>query len=307
MNKLLFIGNERLATGLPTDTPILKSLLTNGYEISGVILAQSELGSSRKSREPEIVQVAEQHNIPVISPAKISEIEDDLKAMEADAAVLAAYGKIVPASIINVFPKGIINIHPSLLPKHRGPTPIESVILNGELETGVSLMQLAPKMDAGPVFAQQAIKLNGDETKQQLADQLGSLGAGMLIKNLPAILSGELRATPQVDNEATYDQLVEKTDGVLDFTKAAARLEREIRAYAGWPKSKTKLGGVEVIITRAHAVPTNNSGLKPGDIQSDKGKVLTIECGQGYLCIDALQPLNKKEMPVEAFLAGYKL
>src|SRR5581483_9225315 len=130
-----------------------------------------------------------------------------------EAAVLVAFGRIIPQPIIDLFPKGIINIHPSLLPKLRGPTPIETAILDGLTETGVSLMRLEAKMDAGPLYSQQKISLNGDETKLELATKLNKVGAELLINSLPAILDGSLIPKPQNNSKATYTKLITKDDG----------------------------------------------------------------------------------------------
>jgi methionyl-tRNA formyltransferase len=301
LNKILFFGNERLGTGLATTAPTLQALVSAGYNITGVVVAQNEAGKSRQARELEIVQVANQHDIPVLAPAKLSDIADDLQAMNAEAAVLVAYGKIVPQNIIDIFPKGIVNIHPSLLPKHRGPVPIESVILNGESETGVSLMRLAAKMDAGPVYAQQTIKLQGGETKQTLAGQLQQLGTSMLIQHLPNILEGSLQAVAQDDTAATYDEKISKADSELDFNQPAAQLERQVRAYAGWPRSRATIGSTEVIITAAGV------GKGSGTIGSlwHEGQQIGIYCAEDVLIIDSLIPAGKKEMPASAFIAGY--
>ena len=245
---ILFFGNERLATGVTTEAPVLRALSAK-YKIAGVVVAQNELGRSRADREPEIIDVARHSNIPVLAPKKLAEARDELAAFQAQIGVLVAYGKIVPQEIIDLFPKGIINIHPSLLPKHRGPTPVESVILNGEAETGVSLMQLTSQMDAGPVYAQQTLTLTGNEEKQLLADKLALAGKDMLMEALPGILNGELLPKPQAEASATYDSLIDKSSGSLDFTKPAEQLEREVRAYAGWPRSSTKIGDTDVIVT----------------------------------------------------------
>lgn len=302
LNKIVFFGNERLGTGLSTNVSVLQSLIAAGYQITAVVVAQNVVGKSRNSRTLEIVQVAEANNIPVISPSKLSEAKDQIAGFEAEAAVLVAYGKIVPSSIINIFPRGIINIHPSLLPKHRGPTPIESVILNGDTETGVSLMRLSAEMDAGPVYAQQSIKLSGNETKRELADRLIELGRDMLIEHLPTILDGSLEPQPQDEEQRTYDNLIEKEDGQLDFQKSAVQLEREVRAYAGWPRSRANIGLQEVIVTKAHVVGTN--GVAGTMWLQDKQ--IGIYAGEGVLVIDRLVPSGKKEMDARAFLAGYK-
>ncbi|HEX7632735.1 MAG TPA: methionyl-tRNA formyltransferase, partial [Candidatus Saccharimonadales bacterium] len=289
--RILFFGNERLGTGLATEVPVLQALIAANYDVAAVVVAQNDVGQSRKGRALEIAAVAAQHNIPLIVPAKLSEARDQLAAYGAEAAVLVAYGKIVPQSIIDLFPRGIINIHPSLLPKHRGSIPIEGVILSGELETGVSLMRLSAKMDAGPVYAQQMVALQGNETKQQLADALIVLGKDMLLASLPAILAGTLEPTEQDETFATYDNRIQKTDGELDFTKPAVQLEREVRAYAGWPRSRTTIGTTDVIITTAHVDPEQDGA--PGALWIE-GKQIGLYGSEGLLILDTLIPAGKK-------------
>ena len=303
---LVFFGNERIATGVTTTAPTLTALIEAGYNVKAVI-SNYEKGTSRNARTLEIQQVAEAHGIPVLLPNKPSDIIDQIQAYDAEIAVLAAYGKIVPQSIIDIFPKGIVNIHPSLLPLHRGPTPLESVILNGETKTGVSLMSLAKEMDAGPIYGQSEVILNSDESKQELADKLLSIGSAMVIELLPGILDGSVVALPQDDSVATYDNLLKKEDGIIDWNKPAIQIEREIRAYADWPKSKTMLGSREIIITKAHVIPSNNAEGKAGDIAvlQDTGTII-IETMSGSLCIDTLKPAGKNEMTSEAFIAGHR-
>lgn len=306
-NKILFFGNERLATGVDSKMPTLQALLNKGYEIPAVVIAQSQTAKSRHERRLEVAEIAEKHRITLLSPTNLIEARDRLAGFGAEAAVLIAYGKIVPRAVLDLFPRGIINIHPSLLPLHRGPSPIESSILAGDREIGVSLMRLAAKMDIGPVYDQRSLSLQANETKQELADRLSVLGAELVLEYLPRVLDGSARPRPQDEAGATYDHLITKADGQLDWAKPAIHLEREIRAYAGWPRSRAKLGSTEVIITEAHAVPANDQKLKPGDITAMKEGVIMVECGVGYLCIDRLKPIGKQEMAPQAFLAGYKL
>lgn len=309
---IVFFGNERLATGVgtPTPTPVLKGLVDNGYKVKRVIVAQNYDVQSRKRRGLEIAAVARDYGIPILqleqslrgsSDTIIS--REDLRNLKADIGVLVAYGNIVPQEIIDMFPKGIVNIHPSLLPKHRGSTPIESVILNGEHITGVSLMALSAKMDAGPVYAQEKVVLIGNETKQDLVRKFTKIGRDLLLANLPAILDGSLKPQPQDDSQATYDQRITKEDGVIDWQKPALRLEREVRAYAGWPRSRTRIGDKEVVVTKAHVIKGDG---EPGTIWR-QGKSFGIYTAEGILLIDALIPAGKKEMSAEAFLAGYQV
>jgi methionyl-tRNA formyltransferase len=300
--RIVFFGNERLATGVTTTAPTLQGLVDADYNVVAVI-SHNESTTSRSQRTLEVAEVAEKHGIPVLLPAKPADIADQLKELQPDIGVLAAYGKIVPQSVIDLFSHGIINIHPSLLPLHRGPIPIESVILNGEAKTGVSIMQLVKEMDAGPLYGHAEIKLNGDETKEALAEHLLEIGGKMVVELIPGILDGSLVAVPQTDENATYDDLITKADSLLDFSKPAVKLEREVRAYLEWPKSRTTIGGKEVVITKAHIIDGNGN---PGDIWRD-GKEFGFYTSDGIFVIDSLKPAGKSEMPAAAFLAGYRL
>ncbi|HEY5442442.1 MAG TPA: methionyl-tRNA formyltransferase [Candidatus Saccharimonadales bacterium] len=301
--KILFFGNERLATGVHSTVSTLQALLASGYQVEAVVVAQREAGKSRSSRRLEVAVIVEQHNIPLLAPTDLQAARDELAAFGAEAAVLIAYGKIVPQAVLDLFPQGIVNVHPSLLPLHRGSAPLESVILEGARETGVSLMRLVSKMDAGPVYAQKTVALQGDETKQALADRLAAIGADMVLEHLPSILKGSSEPRPQNDSAATYDQLINKDDSQLDWSKPATRLEREVRAYAGWPRSRARLGSTDVIITQAHV---GEASGQPGTLITDN-KQLEVCCGQGSLLIDSLIPVGKQEMSAKAFLAGYNL
>ncbi len=304
LNRIVFFGNERIATGVTTTTPVLQQLIADGYDIVAIVVNHERIERKHKVRQLEIAAIAEAHNIPLLKPDSLSDIAEQIHEYHADVAVLVAYGKIVPQSIIDMFPAGIINVHPSLLPKHRGSTPIESVLLAGEPETGVSLMQLVRDMDAGPVYAQSSLELAGTETKQELADELTDHAAAMLHELLPDILAGTVVAMPQDHAQATYDGRIHKQDGILDWTKSGEQLEREIRAYAVWPKSTTTLGDVDVVITSAHCVPVSNDEPGTLNIELEPG-LLQVACADGYLCIDSLKPAGKNEMTVAEFVRGY--
>jgi len=232
----------------------------------------------------------------LLIPNKPSDVEDELKELEPDGAILVAYGKIVPQRIIDLFgPTGIINIHPSLLPKHRGPTPIESTIISGDKTAGVSIMQLTAGMDEGPVFAQRSIELQGKETKYELYDSLSHMGAELLFDILPSILSGELIAKPQKNSDVSYTSLLTKQDGVLDpITDDAYVLERKVRAHLGFPKSRLPLNNNDVIVTMAKVVNT----------ESDYP--LTVACKDStWLAVTQLTAPSGKSMSGEAYLRGY--
>lgn len=279
-----------------------------GFHVAAVVTKpDSPQGRGQKVTPPKVKVYAQENDIPVWQPSKLSEIADMVAQLEEPAGVLVSYGKIIPQSILDLFTPGIINVHPSLLPKYRGPSPIEAAILNGDNETGVSIMRLSAHMDAGPVYVQQAVSLLGTETVDQLYDQLGSLGSKMLVEVLPHIIDGSLQPVDQQDDAASYCHIIRKDDGIIDWQKPAEQIEREIRAYKGWPQSRTKLGAVDVIITKAHVGQSLDG--EPGHIEISEhsdGDVIAVDTIDGCLIIEELKPLGKKEMPVKAFLAGYR-
>jgi len=303
---VVFFGNERLATGVSTSAPTLQALVSAGFQVS-LVVANYQASVSRNARDLEIEAVANKLDIPIRFPKKTQEIEQELRDLHPDIGVLVAYGKIVPQSVIDIFPHGIINIHPSLLPLHRGPTPIESSILNGDSQTGASIMCLVKAMDAGPVYAQSQLALRGTETKQALVDDLLDLGSTMIVELLPAILDGSVIAKPQDDSLATYDQLINKQDGIIDWQKTAITLEREIRAYQNWPSSRTTLAGKDIAIIKAHVSSVLQKDDDPGSIVVlDKQAGFGVNTGGGVLWIDALKPAGKKIMAAQDFLNGHK-
>ncbi len=293
--RIIFFGNERLVSGLEhTDAPILTGLIDQGYEVVAIVSHHSP-SRSRTARPLEVGAIAEKHDIPLLLPHSPMEIYEQLKNLDADAAILVAYGRIIPQKIIDLFPIGIINIHPSLLPKYRGPTPIETPIARGESETGISIMQLSSGMDEGPVYAQATIPLSPESTKFSVYTTVAEKSASLLFSVLPNILDGSLQPTPQNHADASYSHLLTKKDAYLDpLQQTATEADAHIRAYLGFPGSRLTLGSVAVIVTKAHVSETATDDL-------------SIKFSDGhYLAIDRLKPLGKKEMPREAFLAGYR-
>lgn len=295
-SKLVFFGNERLVSGLVrTDAHVLRGLIAAGYDIKAVVSSHTD-ARSRKARPLEVAAIATAHNIPLLLPEKPGDIEAELRTFGADAAVLVAYGRIIPQRVINVFaPRGIINLHPSLLPRWRGPTPIEATILAGDLEAGVSIMRLTAGMDEGPVYAQFRLRLRGDESKQELYDQLARAGADLLLDTLPSILSGELSPTPQKNEGVTYTSLLSKSDGKINqLTDTADVIARKVRAYQNFPKPKLTINDSDVIITIAKVVASNDASK------------FVIPCAENtWLEVVELIAPSGRTMSGEAYLRGY--
>lgn len=292
---LVFFGSDDFSL------PVLRALVGAGYDIALVVTKQPHPTSRTLSDGAPIYSWAKAHHLKLITPDRFDEAAlAALAQPRAKYAVLASYGKILPDAVLQHFAT-IINVHPSLLPRWRGPSPIEAAILAGDRQTGVSLIQLVSAMDAGPVYAQSTVDLSGQETQGSLTGQLASQGADFLIEQLPPILTGKLAPAPQDDQSATYCHLINKADGQLDWRLPAVDLERQIRAYAHWPKSRTKLFDTEVIIIQAR--PGLQSG-PAGQTFSDQGE-LSVYANPGALIIERLQPAGRKPMSGQEFLRGY--
>jgi methionyl-tRNA formyltransferase len=308
-SNLIFFGNERLSTGFsPSGAPTLCALINAGYKISAVV-AHNEASASRNSRALEIEEVAREQNIPVLLPKSPRDIADQLINLRPDIGVLVAYGKIIPQSIIDLFPRGIINLHPSLLPAYRGPTPIEQAILDGAPKTGVSIMQLVKAMDAGQVYAQAELPIKAYEAKHELTERLLLRGSQLMLETLEKIMSGSLVPTPQNEALATYTSLIKKEDGLINWHAPAVELERQIRAFAVWPQSRAKIYGhqlapLDVIITSAHLPEDSSIHLLPGQIDYSDGRLLA-GTQTTPLQIAGLKVPGKKEMAAQSFANGY--
>lgn len=273
----------------------LRELIAKGFAIGAVVTKpDSRKGRGRALSKSVVKEIAEANNIPVWQPMDVRAIAEHVAKLHDPIGVLVSYGKIIPQSIIDLFHPGIINVHPSLLPLYRGPSPVESAILHGDTETGVTIMQLEAGMDSGPIYSQITVPLIDVETAPDLEVQLGELGAQELTLTLPAIMNGTVEPTPQHDAEATYCQLLKKEDSLLDTEKLTAeQAERKVRAHLAFPKTKTTISGQPIVITKAH-------------VSSEAHSVLDIPCSDGrYLSVDELIGPSGKPMDARAFLNGY--
>ena len=289
---IVFFGTEEFSA------ISLQALIDAGFEISAIITKpDSRKGRGQKLQAPTVKKIGEKFEIPVLQPSKMSEIVDFIENLPVrPIGVLVSFGRIIPQNIIELFDGGIVNVHPSLLPKYRGPSPIESAIFSGDKKTGVSIMSLSKEMDAGDVYIQEEFPLKGNETSLELYETCGKIGAEMLINHLPAIMSAKMTANPQNDSEATYCQLLKKSDAILNpETQTAEQAERQIRAFEIFPKSKIQIGENLLIVNSAKVV-NENSNNSPLTIKFSDGKFLQIE---------KITAPSGKQMPAESYINGY--
>ncbi|HKR82186.1 MAG TPA: methionyl-tRNA formyltransferase [Candidatus Saccharimonadales bacterium] len=257
-----------------------------------------------------VLRVAKEHNLTVhtVTDKRSLDTLIDTSPFSSQLGILIDFGIIVSQKVIDYFSKGIINSHFSLLPEWRGADPITFSILSGQKQTGVSLMLLTAGMDEGPLLAQAPYDISPNTTTPALTDALIELSDNALQTVLPLWANGKAQALPQdlvtmaASKTPTYSRKLEKQDSILDWNKPAEVLEREIRAFTDWPKSRATFGDLEVIITKAHVAQNAGTAGKVAII----GKKPAVYCSTGALVFDLIKPASKKEMTGEAFLAGYK-
>jgi methionyl-tRNA formyltransferase len=261
--------------------------------------------------ESLIKKEAKSLDIPVFQPKNLAEIEKTAKEINPDLLVLAAYGKILPESILNLPRLGCINIHPSLLPKYRGASPIQYSILNGDKEAGVTIIKMSLKVDAGPILAQEKFILDRpDYTAPELAEILSGIGADLLIKVIPLWSEGKIKLQEQDEAQATFTKILKKEDGLIDWKKPAIEIERQIRAFMPWPgtfsRFKSDSGEQKTLKIIDAKISEEDTDKQVGEIYLNKENDFCVKTGQGSLIIKKLQPQNGKAMDAKSFLRGRK-
>lgn len=286
----VFFGTERFSAR------VLESLLASGIDIEAVITKpDSKRGRGKKLTAPEVKLLAEKHEITVFQPTNSAELLSACQQTNGCVGILASYGKILPQTALDRFQHGILNIHPSLLPRYRGSSPIEAAILNADSQTGVSLIKLIAEMDAGPIYAQTKIDLLGDETKADLYNRLADLGSQLVIDNFSQIVKGRLTAKPQADDKCNYCSYLTKEQAELNpESSTSQQLACQIRAFQDYPKPKLELFGHKCIILDATA---SNQPESP----------VAIQCAdQNFINVWRLVSPSGKTMTAEDFVRGYK-
>ncbi|MEK7576521.1 MAG: methionyl-tRNA formyltransferase [Patescibacteria group bacterium] len=302
---ILFFGTPEFAS------PSLSALVENGYKIVGIVTMPDEpAGRNQTLTPPPIKILAESLGLPIFQPKKL-EKEMWLNSMpEADIFVLVAYGKILPSWLLELPRFGTINIHPSLLPKFRGPSPIQNALLAGEKTTGVSIMLMDKDIDHGPILALQQIPIDNTDTIISLSEKLAYIGAKILCQTIPEWTSHSLKPIAQDHSKATFTKIIKKEDGHINWSREAKQIINQLRAFAIWPKCWTILENnsqkTRIIILNAHTTTRQSHTVTPGTSIINTNEFL-IATNDYFIAIDKLQPENKKEMSASAFLQGYKL
>jgi len=303
--RLVFMGTPDFAV------PSLQVLIDSDDPVVGVFTRPDQpSGRGMVMHTPPVKVLAESHGVPVFQPAKlrVPGVLEQLQSWQPDLIVVAAYGKILPNSILDLPPHGCINVHASLLPKYRGAGPIQWAIAQGEVKTGVTIMRISERMDSGDILLQRPIPIAADDTGGTLHDKLARLGADALAETLQLLKRGELVARPQDEAEATYAPLIKKEDGRIDWSREAIVIERHIRAFNPWPSAYTTVSGKLLKIFAAQVEPhARQSSQTPGTIIEVTPVSLVVATGAKALALTEVQLEGKKRLPIEDFLRGYPL
>jgi methionyl-tRNA formyltransferase len=315
MLRIIYIGTPQFA--VPALEALIKgqtpgAVLPEGYELVTVITRiDKPVGRGKEIVYSPVKQTALAHGIPVWQPGSLKRAEniEALAAYHADLYIVAAFGQILPQAVLDQPRYGTLNIHASLLPRYRGVSPISEAILQGDSETGVTIMLLDAGIDTGPMLTKRAIPIAEDETTGSLTEKLAQLGAQTLLETLPLWIAGKITPEPQDEQKASYTHMLRKEDGEIDWERPAAVLARMVRAFDPWPSAYTHWRGKLLKIVSAHASETEpDVQVQPGTVSLHKEaghQVLAIVTGSRYLLVERLQLEGKKAMSAEEFVRGY--
>ena len=297
--RLVFFGTPDFAV------PSLRALLASRHAVVGVVCQPDRpAGRGQHLAVPPVKRVAAEAGVPVLQPEKVRTVEflDALRAWMPELIVVAAYGRILPAAILDLPPHGCVNVHASLLPKYRGAAPIQWAILRGEPATGITIMQMVEEMDAGGILLQRDTAIGPAETGGELQTRLAQLGADLLLEALDRLEGGTLRPTPQDEAAATFAPMIHKEDGRIDWSRPAVEIARAVRAFNPWPSAFTTLGGKVLKIHSAHAVEGRATPI-PGTVLA-VADGLAVATGKGRLVVGELQVEGRKRLLVRDFVRG---
>lgn len=302
--KIVFMGTPEFAV------PSLEALVAAGHQVVGVFSQPDKPKNRGMKLQPTPVKLcAMVHDLPVYQPTKLRDgtALETIQSLAPDLIVVAAYGRILPQEILDYPKYGCINVHSSLLPKYRGAAPIHWSILNGDKETGVTIMHMALALDAGDIISQVKTPIDPDETVEVLHDRLARLGADLLAETVQNIADGTATRTPQDESQVTLAPMLSRELSPMDWTKPARTLHDQVRGLIPWPSATAELNGVKCKIF-ATAVLDETTGKAPGSVLAADKKGLKIACGEGtVLRIDTLQAAGGKRMAAADYLRGHPI
>lgn len=298
--RIVFMGTPDFAVAS------LDALVEAGHEITAVITQPDRpKGRGNKMAFPEVKTRALELNIPVYQPETVKDESflQLLRGMTPEVIIVVAYGRILPEAVLKLPPYGCLNVHGSLLPAYRGAAPIQRAVLNGDSETGVTIMQMDLGMDTGDILTQKTAEITAEDTTGTMFDRLAILGGKLLVETLDLLQAGQIIATPQDESKATYAEKVLKSHEVIDWQQSAEQIFHQIRGLAPAPGAYTLLKEQRIKIWRSR-YQSENTAKKPGEVVAVTAEGFLVQTGQGVLEVLEVQPAGKKAMPAKAFCNG---
>lgn len=299
MTRIIFMGTPTFAV------PSLKMLADQHHVVGAVTQPDRPAGRGRGLRQSSVKQAALERDLPVFQPQSLRTAEalKRLADWKPDAIVVAAFGQLLPQEVLDLPPRGALNVHASLLPRWRGAAPVAAAILAGDEMTGVTIMRMDAGLDTGPILAQREEPIRPNDTRATLTKRLSQLGADLLVESLPAYLTGDLQPQPQPSEGVTFADQLRKKDGRLDWSRAAIQLDRQVRAFNPWPGTFTFWHGRRLKVVQATPLPDWQGDASPGTVVGvdDKAAIVT---GEGALRLEKVQLAGKRAMEIKPFLRG---
>ena len=302
--RVVFFGTPQFAV------PSLERLVHSAHDVVGVVTQPDRpRGRGQKVTDAPVKMTAVQHGLPVFQPARLRdpEVKETLTRWAPELGVVAAYGKILPESVLNLPRFGMINVHASLLPRYRGAAPVQRAVIDGMPETGVTIMRMVLALDAGAMFAKVTRPIGADETSDIVERDLAHLGASLLLDVIDDLAAGRAVEESQDDSLSTYASKITKEEGLIDWTLAAADIHNRVRGLYPWPHAFSYLNGERLIVLRSHVAPEPTSA-DPGTIVDVSSGAISVATGHGgRLAIDEVQPEGRRAMKVRDYLAGHPI
>lgn len=301
MARIVFMGTPEFAV------PVLDALAQTAHPLVGVYTRPDKpAGRGGKIQSSPIKQFAHSRGLPIFQPPTLRQpkVIAELRALVPDVIIVAAYGLLLPPDVLAIPPRGCVNTHASLLPRHRGAAPIPAAILAGDSETGITLMQMDAGLDTGPILVQRALAIDDDDTTATLTAKLAQVAAALLIDSLPQILADEIAPQPQDHARATMARTIRKEEGQIDWTQSAIEIARRVRAFNPWPSAYTFWSGVQLKILSAPP-SDDRTNAEPGRVIKLQNEI-GVATGNGALILREVQLAGKRAMMAEEFARGQR-
>jgi len=299
--KIVFFGTPNIAT------ITLNELIKQFRVIAVVTQPDKPAGKEKKIEATPVKRIAQDYGIKIFQPKDLITIGKDLSSLSPDIGVLFAYKNTVPKDIINLFPFGILNIHPSLLPKYRGPSPVQSAILNNETKTGVTIIKIDEEIDHGPIIAQKEVQMNYGENANDLLQRLSIIGTQLLMESISKYINKEITPQDQEHSEATKTNTISRENGLINWKNNAKSIYLQYRAYFPWPGAYTQFMGKRFKIIDLNILESiMENTYAPGTIFSTKNEDLAVQCEKSAIILYQIQLEGKKPISGKDFLLGYK-